>query len=58
MWLGSISLRGEITILSRELPSDYKDPTRQNNNSSWGRNSIQTPLEILEQYRKQLLIMK
>ena len=50
--------RGEITILSRELPSDYKDPTRQNNNSSWVRNSIQTPLEIIEQYRKQLLIMK
>ena len=50
--------RGEITILNRELPSDYKDPTRQNNNSSWIRNSIQTPLEIIEQYRKQLLIMK
>ena len=49
---------GKITILSRELPSDYKDPTRQNNNSSWIRNSIQTPLEIIELYRKQLLIMK
>lgn len=58
MWLGLTSLRGKITILSRELPSDYKDPTRQNNNSSWVRNSIQTPLEIIELYRKQLLIMK